>query len=493
MGKGQSKEKQKLLDNLPCKDWKVVEKEDPRAIEPLCYWIENYKFNGKLSTNILTKLQQQIKIKCKQNEKQMRKEGYEQTIVWCKIAKQREEGKKLAKQNKEKEKTSEEKQKVIMFHRKEDNEYSGPYVALQQQLQHREEEMGTAAAAPASAPPFTPPKNEQPPQYTEKHTSGPSAGTRSQIKVGDWSHKLTFDPKKVLQPPEEGIYPLIELPNPRAGQDDAGNIQPPTVTVYRTWTQEDIKKAVEGIPHPREDVEECLNQMEDLRLSYHLNGIEVQQVWMCKLGPDWFHVKGGYSPSAPDGPRVADSQDLKDQVTPLLERIKTRYKRRANYTEIGRCKQNSDEPFDEYRVRMEKVFKAHSGLEPGADANGPYQQQLKNALHSGSLPEIHGWVNRNYIGMNGGSLADYINHALHAEKVIKSKKNKKESVFFQTEEENTVYYQQSRGRGRGRDRGRGRRRGNFGTQNPRACWSCGKEGHLARDCQSSNAQPYKST
>ncbi|XP_047246818.1 uncharacterized protein LOC124883664 [Girardinichthys multiradiatus] len=447
MGKGQSKEKQKLLDNLTCKDWKAVEKENQDAVEPLCYWIKTYNYNGKLSTSALTELQNKIKIKCKNNEKQMRKEGYAQTQVWVKIAKQREEGERLAKQereerkrqNKEKKKASEEEQKRekeeskwkeaghenIMFHRREDNEYSGPYLALQQQL--LQQQGGAVGRNDIDAPTAPPPPS--PPGYTPRTP----IATRSTGAVGKRSatlgHLLSPLPRVSPMTLDEGgdvqTFPLIELPNPRAGAEG----QSDTIRVYRTWTQDDVKKAVEGIPHPREDVDESVRQMEDLRKAYHLNGIEVQQAWMCKLGPDWYHVKGGYNPSTAVGvPLAADSAELTTQLVPLLERIKGKYKKRANYTEIGRCKQKPDEPFDEYRVRMAKVFKVHSGLEPSEDENGAYQQQLKNALHSGSTPDIHGWVNRHYIGMSGGSLADYINHALHAEKVIKSKKGKKDTV-----------------------------------------------------------------
>lgn len=51
MGKGQSKEKQKkVLDDLSYKDWKVVQKEDPSAVTPLCHWVKQYGYNSKLFT-----------------------------------------------------------------------------------------------------------------------------------------------------------------------------------------------------------------------------------------------------------------------------------------------------------------------------------------------------------------------------------------------------------------------------------------------------------
>ena len=45
-----------------------------------------------------------------------------------------------------------------------------------------------------------------------------------------------------------------------------------------------------------EDVAQFCADMESLRRSYHLNGEEVQQVWMAVLRPDWHYVRGTWSP-----------------------------------------------------------------------------------------------------------------------------------------------------------------------------------------------------
>ncbi|MED6246067.1 hypothetical protein ATANTOWER_012333 [Ataeniobius toweri] len=56
--------------------------------------------------------------------------------------------------------------------------------------------------------------------------------------------------------------------------------------VYRTWTLEDIKKAVEGFPHPKGDPEGFITGMNMLRGSYHLNGVEMKPYpwwFVCRL------------------------------------------------------------------------------------------------------------------------------------------------------------------------------------------------------------------
>ncbi|XP_038145978.1 uncharacterized protein LOC119786589 [Cyprinodon tularosa] len=319
----------------------------------------------------------------------MAKEGYMQTMVWMKLAGQREEGERRAKrergerQGKEKEEEEreseerkKEKERSVMFHRKEDDEYAGPYSNLIHQIHNLPPMGGAAAAADPSAlsptgdpPRYTPPQHVEAPLKIAPPQADTSQGyiTRSKGSVGDWSKTLATTFNDILSPRTPRVMPvnlegegavltlpLIELPNPLAGQVEGNAQQPATVMVYRTWTQEDVRKAVEGIPSPKKDVEECI---------------------------------------------------------------------------------------------------------------------------------IQEWVNRHHIEMSGATLQKYINHALHAEKVIKSKKNhNKESTVFYQEEEDTVFYQQSRGRGRGRVRGRGF--GSRSTDNSRACWSCGKKGHIARHCQS---------
>ncbi|MEQ2202223.1 hypothetical protein XENOCAPTIV_028205 [Xenoophorus captivus] len=82
------------------------------------------------------------------------------------------------------------------------------------------------------------------------------------------------------------VFPMIEVPNPNVA---AG--VPRTMLVYRTWTLEAIKKAVEGIPHPKGDPEGFINGMNMFRGSYPLNVVEMQQVLMTKLGIDWGRVR----------------------------------------------------------------------------------------------------------------------------------------------------------------------------------------------------------
>ena len=65
-------------------------------------------------------------------------------------------------------------------------------------------------------------------------------------------------------------YPMIQVPNPRAGEE-----KDDIMYVYQPWTADDVRKATEGIPHPRVNVRGFEDGVRSLCNSYRLNGIEM--------------------------------------------------------------------------------------------------------------------------------------------------------------------------------------------------------------------------
>ncbi|XP_047455403.1 uncharacterized protein LOC125016764 isoform X2 [Mugil cephalus] len=329
-----------------------------------------------------------------------------------KVAAKREEGDRKKKKE-ELKRTKKQKAEELLFHRKEDDE-TGPINRTQDRRREEEseDEKGGAAAASEVVTQTLYPKlpTESPPQYEETPRT-----TRSKGKNYTWSKTMG----KLLSPArsvpsinssltEADAYPVIQVANPNIADN-----QPQTILVYRTWTIDDVKKAVEGVAFHKEDVTQFVQDIENVRQSYHLNGQEVQQVWMAALGSDWHYVRGNWDPARGGQPLPHNDGELTVRVRGLTDRTTQRFRRRANYTEIGRVKQKEDEPFEEYRIRMTTVFKAHSGLEETPDQNGTFQQQLKNALHAGSKDAVRCWVSKHYIGLATGTLDDYVSHALH--------------------------------------------------------------------------------
>ncbi|MEQ2267019.1 hypothetical protein XENORESO_000556 [Xenotaenia resolanae] len=119
MGKGASKNK--LKNELQCKDWKFIEAQDPNKLKYLDKWITTNNYDGRLNSKNLVNLQDAIIKSTKRDRRKMEKEGYEDVDYCFKEAKRREEGIKKCKEE-EKEKEEENHRQQLMFHRAEDNE-----------------------------------------------------------------------------------------------------------------------------------------------------------------------------------------------------------------------------------------------------------------------------------------------------------------------------------------------------------------------------------
>ena len=65
---------------------------------------------------------------------------------------------------------------------------------------------------------------------------------------------------------------MIQVPNPNPGDDGEA-----TMYVFRPWTADDVRRAVEGIPHPRVKVLDFVAGVNGLIESYRLNGMEVER------------------------------------------------------------------------------------------------------------------------------------------------------------------------------------------------------------------------
>lgn len=185
-------------------------------------------------------------------------------------------------------------------------------------------------------------------------------------------------------------FPMIEVSNPNINPG-----APTSMLVYRTWTLEDVKKTVEGIPHPKADLAGFISLMSLLQVTYHLNGVEVQQAFMAKLGIDWARVQGNLNPMTtgqnPEG-LPHGGGEITGRITALFYRVKITFKKRADYTAVNQIKQEPDESVTDFMIRLEEVLKQNSGLVDDGDETGPYRQQLKNALQANAKPNFSNWV-----------------------------------------------------------------------------------------------------
>ncbi|KAG5269567.1 hypothetical protein AALO_G00203480 [Alosa alosa] len=118
------------------------------------------------------------------------------------------------------------------------------------------------------------------------------------ICMDDGADDFDYDDKTPSwppQPPKINAFPMVELPNPtfRPGEQESADNRR-IMHVYRTWTQEDVKKAIEGVASHKAQIDEFCDEMKNIILVYHLNGFEVERMFRCKMGSDWSRVKDSF-------------------------------------------------------------------------------------------------------------------------------------------------------------------------------------------------------
>ncbi|XP_044209039.1 uncharacterized protein LOC122983386 [Thunnus albacares] len=266
------------------------------------------------------------------------------------------------------------------------------------------------------------------------------------------------------------VAPLIELPNPRQGEG-----QPDSVWVFRNWTKEDVKKAVDGIPHPRKDVQAYIDKMYGLYNSYRLNGEEMTNCFMQSLTTDWATVNVDWRPMGENGEPLLWDRDrtrgLGPQLNRMAEILRETFARRNDWAEIDAVVQEEKETVAQYAARLTEVFNRHSGLEPriGENVNPRYEAQLTSCLLRGLRLPIANWVKEHLVGWEGEQRRVILANAKHAEKVLENvdKKHKKVEVFYNDGENDDGCFFSSESR-----------------RKEIICYHCGKRGHIARECRS---------
>lgn len=160
-----------------------------------------------------------------------------------------------------------------MFVKPEDNE-TGPV--------SRPRPYDTASASAPAPPEIIYPVKK----LAELNISQDQADTRITTRNGAKQHSSTSQ----TSASSSDAYPLIQVMNPTA--DIKGGSQ--FTLVFRPWTLEEARKAVEGVTSPLEDPDMWITDMQGIIHSYHLNGHETGEAAQSSLGKHWARMRSDY-------------------------------------------------------------------------------------------------------------------------------------------------------------------------------------------------------
>ncbi|MGL5703368.1 MAG: hypothetical protein ACRCW5_09645 [Cetobacterium sp.] len=403
-------------------------------------WKKKYQWTGRLNVEDCKSLMQTLEAKS-MTRKGIKKRKIEEELQcakqWVKESLKRQEGKKKreAKQLVEEE--------IMAICRKEDNE-TGPV------LRRREVENSPAEAkvhAKVEPPPY---------QEAQKALEETIKETKHIEEKSRQPYCLRSNMSRSFNEKDAQILPMIQVANPNVQAEQ------PFVLVHRPWTAIECEGAVGMLPSYKEDVEEFITQMEQLRNTYYLNGYEMAQAFQAALKIDWGKVRGNYTGRRQNGD-IVPYNDLEMQtiLDPVYATMRVTFQRRANYGALAGIKQKDEETVDDFAVRFEKEFRVHSGIPYSDDNNGPYQQQLKNAFMQSYKPEIAGYIRKHFVAFDTANVNELKNWARHAEKVSHDKKKSKKSTpaVYVLDPSLTETFYHGPLRGQGNRRGRGGNRG----------------------------------
>lgn len=130
--------------------------------------------------------------------------------------------------------------------------------------------------------------------------------------------------------------------------------------VFRPWTFEEARKVVKNVTLPSEDPEMWIQDMEGVIHSYRLDGYETRQAAQSSQGKHWAKVRGDYTGRRSDHvpyPYTKQGElegGYAHKWKALCDRIRTMFKKRADYAALATIKQKQGEEVDVFKNRYEK-------------------------------------------------------------------------------------------------------------------------------------------
>ena len=343
--------------------------------------------------------------------------------------------------------------------------------------------------------------------------AGPASGSAVSCSSATGELEMPFSPMQTRSAAQENIpetpvnsvytsgatgqYPMLDCPNPQAGQDG----EPPTARVCRHWKIAEMEGACEELPDAtRAGGKRFMDKLDRLVRTWQPTSGELHHVFSKKLKLRWGEVKGDWDETLPfdDAP----GSDYTKQISDLRARMIAQFPLKVNWEAIQQLVQGENEKLYNYLARLKETFDAHGGVEKPADLKeeSEYENRLTRAFLGGMRKDLRNATKTVCVGWRHRRLQDLLVYAHHCEELERAKEQKEKKKLHLAQ---LQAYQGNRGgqqrqqRGRGKGKGRGGRRQGSGrsreqrpqsTQDDDVCNNCGLKGHWARGCRAQKNQ-----
>ena len=222
--------------------------------------------------------------------------------------------------------------------------------------------------------------------------------------------------------------------------------------------QDELLRAVDGLPDPKDDVESFVAGLKALIALYEPSAWEIAVIMKRRLGLGWLDLGAGFNERL-----VYTEWAYTSQNEDMFKRLRERWAKRG-WEEVRNCIQGADESFDDFFHRLELCVRVHSGLTD----RWAYLTTLRLTLMYHVRPSLAARVKSTCIEWRDVEIEQLLFHYSQAERWL-------EAVRSPEPKDNMAS-------GSGRAQRKAPRQITY-NNGPRLCHFCQQPGHFLRDSE----------